>query len=201
MVGTPLSEKYRSQRLKVIALHHAGPFEELANGYWLPFDGALTYLDSPEAAFEEAHGSTPRAVCRSIFLSDVFLHSKQSYYGHYDMIAQLNARMGNERPVEPAARPSFEKPCLILREIEAEDPQKREGMGFTTFVAEVCLPPVYRDPIREKLLSDPDREWMVVLGFPVADFELPAGRQIERGRPFERRVWVFETDDITVDMS
>jgi hypothetical protein len=88
-----------------------------------------------------------------------------------------------------------------LREIEAEDPQKREGAGFTTFVAEVCLPPVYRDPIREKLLSDPDREWMVVLGFPVADIELPASRQIERGRPFERRIWVFETDDVTVDMS
>lgn len=76
MVGTPLSEKSRSQRLKVIALHQAGPFEELANGYWLPFDGALTYRDSPEATFEETHGSTPRAVCRSIFLSDVFLHSK-----------------------------------------------------------------------------------------------------------------------------
>jgi hypothetical protein len=30
---------------------------------------------------------------------------------------------------------------------------------------------------------------------------LPASRQIERGMPFERRIWVFEIDDVTVDMS
>lgn len=197
----PRSENDRSQHLNVIALHQLGPFRELTNGYWLPFGGALSYLDSPKAALEEAHESAPREQCRSIFLSDVFLHSRQSYYGHYDMIAQSYTRMGKECPFQPAAQPSFEKPCLILRETEAEDPQKREGMGFTTFVAEVCLPPAYRDPIREKLLGDPDRDWMVVLGFPVADFTMPKSRRIERDMPFEERAWVFETEAITVDMS
>jgi hypothetical protein len=201
VVDIPLSGRGRAQRLNVIALHQLGPFKELLNGYWLPFGGALSYLKSPEAALEEIHNSAPRAVCRSIFLSDVFLHSRQSYYGHYDMVAQSYARMGKECPFQPAARPSFERPCLILREIEAEDPQKREGMGFTTFVAEVCLPPAYRDPIRDKLLSDPDRDWRVVLGFPVADFEMPKSRHIARDIAFKGRAWVFETDDITVDMS
>jgi hypothetical protein len=191
----------RSPRLNVIALRHLGPFRELANGYWLPFAGALSYLDKPEAALAAARAPTPATDQRSIRLYDVHLHSKQSYYGFYEAIAKINRRLGFEWPSQPATRPSFEKPCLIVREIEAEDPGKREGMGITAFVAEVCLPSAYRDPIRERLLTAPKRDWRVVLGFPVADFEMPASRRIERETPFKGRIWVFETDAITVDVS
>lgn len=190
-----------SQRLNVIALQQLTPFEEFENGYWLPFGGALSYLDTPQAALEDARDAAPEGRRRSIPLYNVFLHSKSSYNDHYDRIAQSYARTGDENPFEMVRRPSFEKPCLILRETEVEDFSRRAGSGITAITAEVCLPQAYREPIRQKLLNDPNRDWIVVLGFPVPDFKIPASRQIVPDAPFERHVWVFDVDDITVDMA
>lgn len=95
---------------------------------------------------------------------------------------------------EPPARPSFEKPALVLHEHEAEDPARRDGAGFTLFTAEVCLPSDLRAGIARELKAKP-KDRVITIGFPIAPFELPLSRKVDRNRPLdEARLFVFETD-------
>ncbi len=194
----------KEQKLYVSARHDGEEFRELKNEYWFPFMGRAAFNESAAAAKEEAIGLwyASNDSASSIPLWSVAIHSKTSYYRFYENLQEMVRRSGATPPEgygEPPARISFERPALILQEHEAEDPRLRAGAGFTVTSAFVCLPKPLRDKIGAELQARLAERW-IVLGFPVARFDLPQSRQITPNSDFKGGLWVFETDGVEIEV-
>lgn len=188
-------------KLYVVTSHNRPQFQQLLDEYWLPTRGEVMFRDSPEAAraaFGKARHDGTDTTC--ILVDWAHLHSKRSYYRFYEKMLE-NYPKGRTPPPglgEPPARPSFDKPALVLHEHEAEDPARRDGAGFTLFTAEVCLPADLRAGIANELKAKP-KDRVIVVGFPVAPFELPLSRKLDRNQPLDKpRLFVFETDTVEI---
>jgi hypothetical protein len=137
----------------------------------------------------------------AIYLDSVRLHTKTSYYRFFDSLRDLRERSlpGAPAPksLEPPAQLSFDRPALLLKEHEAEDPAKRCGAGFTVCSAYVCLPKPLRDCIASDLTARP-RNRLIVIGYPVKGFPLPQRRRLDPGSSIEMRLWTFEADRVEI---
>lgn len=189
-------------RLYVVTPYDQIEFREYADEYWLPTLGALTFRDTADAAREAwrtvRHDSRDPT---AIMLDWAHLHSKTSYYRFYERFLETHPK-GQPLPQLgcPPARPSFDKPALVLHEHEAEDPRWRDGAGFTILTAEVCLPGPLRDGLARELRQRPAKR-LVVVGFPVPPFDLPLSRTIEKNAPIDNPyLALFETETVEIEV-
>jgi hypothetical protein len=127
-------------KLYISTVHDRDEFKELLNGYWLPTAGRALFHQSIDSTCPE--DTVAPGTISSIYLCWVKLHIKASYYWFFDMLREPYEKSGLPVPasLDPPARPSFDRPVLILKEHEAEDGATRSGTGFTTCSAHVCLP-------------------------------------------------------------
>jgi hypothetical protein len=187
----------RKPKLYISTTHDRDEFKELSNGYWLPSAGRASFHQSIDAMCPEDRNAPNTN--SSIYLYWVKLHIKASYYGFFDRLRQAHEKSGLPVPasLDPPARPSFDRPVLILKEHEAEDGATRSGTGFTTCSAYVCLPAPLRAGIGAELLSRP-RNRLIVVGFPIDRFDLPQRRNIEPNSQFDARMWTYEVTDVEI---
>lgn len=188
-------------KLYVVTSHDQPEFKELLDEYWIPTGGTLAFRETAEAAraTEVAPERYEEPDTSRIPLRWAAIHSKTSYYRYYEKMLEFYPKGRTPPPGlgEPPARPSFDKPALVLHEHEAEDPARRDGAGFTVCSGEVCLPSPLRAGIASELRANP-RKRLIVIGFPVAPFDLPQSRQMEPNSKIDARKWVFETDTVEI---
>jgi hypothetical protein len=184
-------------KLYISTVHDRDEFRELSNGYWLPTSGRAVFHESIDATCPE--DTYAPGTVSSIYLCWVALHIKASYYGFFQRLRDSYEKSGRPVPasLEPPARPSFERPVLILQEHEAEDGATRSGTGFTTCSAYVCLPAPLRDGIGTELTSRPQNR-LIVVGFPIDRFDLPQRRDIVPNSEFDARKWTFEVAEVEI---
>jgi hypothetical protein len=184
-------------KLYISTAYDRDEFKELSNGYWLPTSGRASFQQSIDAMYPEDRYAPDTN--SSIYLCLVKLHIKASYYGFFDMLRGPYKKSGLPVPASlaPPARPSFDRPVLILKEHEAEDGATRSGTGFTTCSAYVCLPTPLRAGIGAELLSGPQNR-LIVVGFPIDLFDLPQRRDIEPNSEFDARMWMYEVNDVDI---
>jgi len=182
--------KSQARRLQV-AIENPAHFEEKSgyHGYWLPFHGALFTRATAKAA-AEALARTGKG--------DALVNGVMIY--HQGSFAQMRTL-----PWTPeshlAAIPDFAQSSLQLIEVEAEDPARRVGAGFTALMIYVFLTLTAKEMLKGILEASRGRkDRCYVLGFDVPSLALPPWRKLEAGED-QAKLWKRSIAAPTIELT